>query len=234
MSGDAILYAVGDIHGRQDLLTRLLTKIGDDIAASGRPARVIFLGDYIDRGDNSKGVLETLTRLSTTGRDCIFLRGNHEEVMLNFLDGQDDVLEDWMHFGGATTLGSYSIAPSSAVWRRGGDALREQMHARIPVSHITFLRGTTFSYEAGDYLFAHAGVDPTKTIARQTPEDFMWSRRNFLRHTGPYGKKIIYGHTIHAEPEVTPYRIGIDTGAYASGCLTCVRLAGDEHRFITT
>ncbi|MBV8061123.1 MAG: metallophosphoesterase [Alphaproteobacteria bacterium] len=232
--GGPVLYAVGDIHGRQDLLSRLMEKIDADIAHSGKPSRIVFLGDYVDRGDRSREVVETLHTLSQSVRDIVFLRGNHEDIMLRFIDGDDDVLEDWLHFGGTTTLGSYGINPFALDFQKGREALRDSMNSKIPAHHLSLLRDTVFSHSVDDYLFVHAGVDPTKTIQAQTPEDFMWSRRNFMRHTGTYGKIIVYGHTIHEEPEVTPHRIGIDTGAYASGTLTCVRLSDKTHHFITT
>ncbi len=232
------LYAVGDIHGRLDLLTRLLAMIEADAAAHGRKKKkLIFLGDYVDRGLDSKGVIDRLLGSFGEGVSPIFLRGNHDDCLLRFLEGDDSIVPLWLQFGGAATLASYGVnpyAPSAAPASERIKGLREQLRRAVPDAHRAFLNDTVHAVTYGDYYFVHAGVRPGVALASQTPEDQMWIRDAFLFYPKGMGKMIVHGHTIHSQPDIRPNRIGIDTGAYASGCLTCLVMDGTERTFFST
>lgn len=227
------LYAIGDIHGRLDLLDRLLDKIRADMAAC--PAldkTIIFLGDYIDRGLDSRGVLDRLANLSIEGAQTCLLRGNHDDMLLRFLDGDNAVLAGWLQLGGASTLTSYGVNPFSAAGKP--DILRKALAERIPAAHLAFLRATVFSVTFGGYTFVHAGLRPGVDEARQSNEDKMWIRGDFLFSSHRFDTIVVHGHTIKSTPEVQTNRIGIDTGAFASGHLTCLVLDGKDRSFLTT
>lgn len=233
------LYAVGDLHGRLDLLTRLLAMIETDAAAHpGKEKRLIFLGDYIDRGVDSRGVLDRLIEPFPKDLLPIFLRGNHEDCLLRFLKGQFDMVSGWLQIGGAALIASYGVNPYAlGVGIKEKDKLRHLQSAFLnafPRAHYSFLENTLFSVAYGDYYFVHAGVIPGRPLARQRPEDQMWIRTPFLSHGGLWEKMIVHGHTIQSEPDVRPNRIGIDTGAYASGRLTCLVLDETERTFLST
>ncbi|MGE3623590.1 MAG: metallophosphoesterase family protein [Bdellovibrionales bacterium] len=225
------LYAIGDIHGRSDLLGQLLEKIARDSEAKGGTARLVFLGDYVDRGLYSRQVIDRLIELKATEPEPpVFLMGNHEQVMRELLrGGENTLLQDWLRFGGRETLMSYGInpmGPPEAVI----DALRE----KTPRAHAEFLEKLDVFAEFGDYFFCHAGIKPGIDLARQTEQDLCWIRYEFLGQTKPHPKMIVHGHTIAAEPELKPNRINIDTGAYATGCLTALGLEGTKKWLLQT
>jgi len=234
--GEAV-YAIGDIHGRFDLLQDLLTRIFED--ASRYPSdtfrHLIFLGDYIDRGPDSRDVVEVLLRDPLPGFDTVRLMGNHEEAFLAFLDGQTDGL-DWLAFGGLETLLSYGV--SLRQLPRTDDAvgtLRLSVAAAVPRNHVELLRGCVLHHSVGDYLFVHAGVRPGLPLEMQRPADLMWIRDDFLRSKIPLPQRVVvHGHTICDLPQDRSHRINIDTGAFASGRLTSLALRGNERRFIST
>lgn len=231
------VYAVGDIHGRLDLLEDLLRRIEED--ASRHPddseRALIFLGDYIDRGPSSRGVVDRLLIDPLPGMSTVRLMGNHEEALLSFLDGTSDGL-DWLTFGGLETLLSYGV-PLRTIPNTGKQVveLRQALTEAVPKSHLDFFRHCTFRHSVGDYVFVHAGVRPGIPLERQTPTDLMWIRDDFLRARVPLPERVIvHGHTIVDLPQDRSHRINLDTGAFVSGRLTCVALRGEDRRFIST
>lgn len=229
------VYAVGDIHGRADLLERLLDDLDRDIAEGdyeGRPI-LVFLGDYVDRGFQSKAVLDLLLADRLSAFETYFLKGNHEAAMLQFL--QDPAIGPrWAEYGGVETLVSYSIQPPRTrtnleEWEQAS----EQLNAAMSDAHKHFLRNLDLSVRIGDYLFAHAGVRPGVPLDQQTERDLLWIREDFLQDRRPCEAVIVHGHTPTSAPFRDSRRIGIDTGAYLSGRLTAVRLEGDKVEFLT-
>lgn len=236
---DQVLYAIGDIHGRLDLLADLVDLIHLDMTSSQVACpTVIFLGDYIDRGSNSPGVLESLLRYKAKAPyEVITLRGNHEQFLLSFLTKDSQVTgHGWLDHGGRNTLASYGVeAPANRWdaegWRRTADELARVM----PVSHHQFLMQTQLMAVRGDYIFVHAGVRPDVPLADQDPDDLMNIRKPFLTAKRPHRDgAVVFGHTIFKKPLLETWKIGIDTGAYATGRLTALRLEGDQRRLITT
>ncbi len=227
------LYAVGDIHGRADLLDRLARKIAQDLVTlPAQKAVTVFLGDYVDRGLDSRGVLERLAKADFP-TPFIALRGNHEDAMLRFLD-DPPVLKQWAMFGGLTTLTSYGVDPGREMCLGGAPAVQVALLSQFPPAHRRFLEETKFSAEFGDYFFCHAGVRPHVPLDRQDPGDLMWIRYEFLEYRGDFGKVVVHGHTPHTKVENLGNRINLDTHAFKSGVLTAVALEGEERRFIDT
>lgn len=227
------LYAIGDIHGRDDLLARLHGLIEADLAA--RPigaATAVYLGDYVDRGPSSFEVIERLLHEPLAGCQAVHLTGNHEAMMLTFLDHGDDV---WLFNGGGETLASYGIEGGDP-WTGYYDvlALRERLREVLPERHLRFLRGLATRFACGDYLFVHAGIRPGRPLDRQKTRDLIWIREPFLSSTTDFGACVVHGHSISPEPEFRGNRIGIDTGAYVTGRLTCLVLEEDEQRLLHT
>ncbi len=229
------LYAIGDIHGRLDLLTRLLAMVEEDAVAHPKKLKkLIFLGDYIDRGVDSKGVVQRLTEPFGAGLTPVFLRGNHDDRLIRFLDGELDVAMAWLELGGAATLASYGVNPFSGGKNDRFRHLHAELSKVFPAEHRAFLDKTEFSVSFGDYYFVHAGVKPGVLLEDQRPEDQMWIRGEFLNHPKGMGKMIVHGHTIADAPDVRPNRIGLDTGAFATGRLTCLVMDGEERSFLST
>jgi serine/threonine protein phosphatase 1 len=231
------VYAVGDVHGRLDLVLELLKKIerDGDRHPEDRERNLIFLGDYVDRGPDSRGVIELLRSLSLSGFSYTFLLGNHEEAMLDFLDARSDGL-GWLSYGGLETLLSYDV-PLRGLPTIGAsiEELRKALRAAVPPNHIDFMRNCTLSHCEGDYVFVHAGVRPGKPLAQQQREDLLWIRDDFLSAPSPLpGKVVVHGHTICDVPQDLGYRIDIDTGAFVSGHLTCLILRDNSRRFLST
>ena len=225
------LYAVGDIHGHAALLDAMLGAIEEDIAArAGARAILIFLGDYIDRGPDSAAVVERLRTLSGPFQP-LFIAGNHEEVLLRILEGEDGLVQDWLRFGGAECAASYGLAPAKlrAMAPRSAAA---RVRSAVPAAHRQFLRGLADSFTAGDYLFVHAGIRPGIALEEQTLKDLRWIRVPFLDHDEPHAKVVVHGHSITDEVEFRAGRIGVDTGAYRSGLLSAVVLEGTERRVL--
>lgn len=228
------VYAIGDIHGRHDLLRQMHALIGDDLRTLGsRRATVVYLGDYVDRGPSSSEVIDCLCQQPLPGVRTVCLMGNHEDMMLAFLDGEDDGL--WFMNGGDATIRSYGIDDDCYYLDENErEALRRRLWLALPAPHSAFLRALKYFHLEGDYLFVHAGVRPGAPLDRQQPRDLMWIRDPFLTSTQDHGWCVVHGHTIGAEPVVRPNRIGIDTGAFFSGRLTCLVLEGGGHRFLST
>ena len=226
------LYAIGDIHGRDDLLVDLLTRIEADSRGRGRARQVIlFLGDLIDRGPSSAEVVERLRTLSLPSTRLVFLAGNHEEVLLRILDGDMRLLVDWLRFGGAECLASYG-ADADAIRRMTPRDAVEAVKAAIPATHAAFLRTFDDTFRAGDFLFVHAGIRPGVPLNEQSPSDLRWIREPFLSDPGDHGFVVVHGHTIREQVEERTNRIGIDTGAYRFGILTALGLEGRERWFL--
>ena len=222
------VYAVGDIHGRLDLLDVLLDKIAEDDARRGRSdTEIIFLGDLVDRGPESAGVVERLRLLAGHDRRLRFLTGNHEEIFLKALSGDRQSLRLLIKVGGKETLFSYGITPDEYL-ACDFDELLEMMRTRVPQNHIEFLEKFEDYIELGDYIFVHAGVRPDLPIADQRTSDLRWIRREFLESKADFGGVVVHGHNVTAAIDRRPNRIGIDTGAFASGRLTALGLEGAE------
>lgn len=227
---DERIYAVGDIHGRHDLLIALLRRIAADAAGfdDGRRFRLVFLGDYVDRGDDSRGVLDTLSRLWDGGLPQVdFLLGNHEAALLDFI--ADPVASrGWLDFGAAQTLASYGVvAPSSGADDSQLLAVRDEFLSRIR-GHMGFLRALVPIVRSGDVVFSHAGVCPNRPLEDQAVSDLVWGHPAFLGDQPAPGLRIVHGHWDDFEPVSRPGRICVDTGAYYSGRLTAVRLDAEE------
>lgn len=236
-TGGRIVYAIGDVHGCYELLTALLEAIVADAAAvkSAKLPLLIFVGDYVDRGPRSADVLSALVWLSRHAAiEVMFLRGNHEAMLFAFLEEPFRALP-WLQHGGAETLESYGvIVPDKDVaencWR-----LRNEFMDRLPASHLDFLRDLPTQVTCGDYVFVHAGLRPGVPLARQKVEDLLWIRDEFLDKDHKFEKIVVHGHTwTDDKPEITRYRIGIDTGAYATGTLTAARLSDSSVEFFQT
>lgn len=229
------VYAIGDIHGRLDLLERLLDQIARD-AASARDLvkHLVFLGDYVDRGPQSRAVIDRLAAGPPSGFGAIHLRGNHEAALLDALD-DPRVGARWIAFGGGATLSSYGVAPPAedASLERLVETQR-RFRAALPPQHLDFLRRLRTCVTIGDYHFVHAGIRPGVPLDRQRDSDRLWIREEFLHSYADHGKVVVHGHTIAPQPEVRSNRIGIDTGAFATNRLTALVLEGTDRRFLCT
>lgn len=229
------VYAVGDIHGRLDLLDALLDQITRDADdAPNLVKSLIFLGDYIDRGPDSARVIERLINGLPPMFSTVCLRGNHEDVMVRFLSDLR-AAPGWLTYGGRATLASYGVPapPPDAPPAELAEAQRA-LNLALPEPHRAFLSGLRCQATLGDYHFVHAGVRPGVPLDRQKDADRLWIRHEFLNSSHDHGKIIVHGHTVASEPESYANRIGVDTGAYATHRLTAVVLEGTERRFLGT
>jgi len=230
------IYAIGDIHGCYALMTDLLARIVADAEAlpAAETVTLVFLGDYIDRGPDSAAVLSALIWIARNAPyETVFLRGNHEQAMLDYLEDPRRA-DTWLEFGGAQTLAAYGVAVP-ADYGPGADhpALRDALLDRLPASHLAFLRGLPLSWESADHLFVHAGIRPGTAIAAQDPRDLLWIRTSFLDDDRPHGKVVVHGHSWSSgAPVQKANRIGVDTGAYATGLLTAARLRAGTVAFL--
>lgn len=227
------LYAIGDLHGRFDLLQWARGAIADDLAR--RPADhsiEIYLGDYVDRGPDSRQVVQLLAGGAQPVCDeRICLKGNHEDVLMQVLD-DPRILLYWRELGGFETLYSYGVVPPVLL---SDEALRQAhvaFRSRLSPAELDFLGGLKLSVEFGSYLFVHAGIDPSLPLDGQRPHDLIWIREPFLLSGADFGRIVVHGHTPAYTPERLANRINIDTGAYATGRLTCLVLEGAEQRFL--
>lgn len=228
------VYCVGDIHGRADLLKRLHAQIASDACDYSGRKIVVYLGDYIDRGEQSKEVLDLLLSEPLAGFAAVFLRGNHEQTVLDFLQ-QHQVGIGWLTFGGMATLASYGVRISKLPARdEDYKKLQAELARSMPPDHLFFLQKTGLSYTLGSYYFVHAGVKPGIALQHQQPYDQLWIRDEFLASRDFHEKIIIHGHSITEMPELLPNRINIDTGAYASGRLTALILENSTQRLLQT
>lgn len=238
------VYAIGDIHGRLDLLDILHRAVLADYETARakspgvRRAILIHLGDYVDRGPESRGVVERIATLALPGFDIVNLKGNHEDFFIRFMaekPGHSSTFEVWSLNGATETLRSYGIEVSAEPHEvEDIDRIRRETIQKVPPAHKRFLKNLVLRKTVGDYLFVHAGIDPESPLSRQKIGDLLWIRDRFLTNPGPFGKVVVHGHTIFSTPEVLDHRIGIDTGAYYSHRLTCLVLAGAERYFLQT
>jgi serine/threonine protein phosphatase 1 len=226
LPADLRVYAVGDLHGCADRLDAMQQLIAADSAALA-PMRtvIVYLGDYVDRGPDSAGVVERLMRPPpVAGAEVVTLLGNHEQMMLEALSPRpaQGAAGLWLGNGGAETLASYGADPDDPrSWEEAVDP-----------DHLDFLAGCALSWAAGEYVFVHAGVRPELPLYRQDPMDLLWIREPFLSWHGELEAVIVHGHTPAERPEVLPHRIGLDTGAVFGGPLTCAVLEADRLRFL--
>ena len=229
------VYAVGDIHGRLDLLDELLAMIARDDAERGpTETTIIFLGDLVDRGPESAGVVERLRQLAGTDCRLRLLTGNHEEVFCHaILDDGDESLKFFCRIGGRETILSYGISEADYN-AMGYPELKVALVDLVPESHLNFLAGFEDLIEMGDYLFVHAGIRPDIPLSEQRLRDLRWIREPFLSHASPHCRMVVHGHTILPDVDLQPNRIGIDTGAYASGKLTAIGLQGEARWILQT
>ncbi len=230
------IYAVGDIHGRVDLLQRLHTVILEDTADSrpGVENVVVYLGDYLDRGLYSRELIDFFLDEPLAGFEAVYLRGNHDQYFLDFLVDPDKGAS-WLRFGGDATVYSYGVRiPDDVAPNMRMVYIRDRLLETVPERHLTFLGDLELAKVIGDFLFVHAGVNPERPLSKQTPEDLMWIRDAFLESERDFGKIVVHGHSVTRVPEVRENRIGIDTGACYSNNLTCVVLEGASKRFLST
>jgi serine/threonine protein phosphatase 1 len=227
------VYAVGDIHGRLDLLDDLIAQIEhDDRARGGAQTQIVFLGDLVDRGPRSAGVVERLIGLAEARGNVRFILGNHEEIFLRAAGGDIESLRLFVRIGGRETILSYGVSVHDYE-RTDYDELLALIQAHVPARHIAFLEGFEDRIEIGDYVFVHAGLRPGVAIDEQRRADMRWIRSSFLDSNWEFGKLVVHGHSIGDDVVIRPNRIGIDTGAFASGRLTALGLEGAERWFLT-
>lgn len=227
------VYCVGDIHGRLDLLDELHGMIRADAGDFAGSKMIVYLGDYIDRGAQSKQVLDRLIEQPLDGFEAVHLMGNHEQAMLDFLQ-QPQSAAAWLGFGGQVTLMSYGVGLGRVQAYHQLDVLRDELEQKLPQSHREFLAGCRLLHTEGSYCFAHAGIRPGVALEEQVPGDLMWIRDEFTGSTADHGCIVVHGHSISDEVEQRPNRIGIDTGAFYSGLLTALVLEGSEQRLLQT
>ncbi len=236
---DCRVYAVGDIHGRADLLAARHDHILDDAAAAAAGRKVlVYLGDYVDRGPWSFEVVDMLIEAPLEGFEIVHLKGNHEDFLLRFLEEgpeEDSEADLWFINGGDFTLQSYEVPLLTLPFGLAGlETVRSAFRAALPQSHREFFEGLKMIHVEGDYLFVHAGIRPGVPLDEQDEEDLLWIREGFLDSDDDFGHMVVHGHTPEVDPDVHPNRIGIDTGAVFNDRLTCLVVEGESTRFLRT
>lgn len=231
---DVRVYAIGDVHGRDDLFAQILDQIDAD-HASRPPKRqvIVLLGDLVDRGPDSAGVVARALSLARSDREVHAIKGNHEEIFVLACHGQREALRLFGRIGGRETALSYGIA-ADAYNDASFDELADLLMARVPAEHLDYMNAMSDVVEFGDYAFVHAGIRPGVALGEQRGSDLRWIRDDFLDHRGPHPRFMVHGHTITEAVDERPNRLGIDTGAYASGRLTAVALEDDLRWFLQT
>lgn len=229
---DQVVWAVGDVHGCLDLLDGLLALIRTDVRDDARRRIVVFLGDYVDRGPDSRGVIERLVSIADDPViDARFIRGNHEDKMQEFLD-DPSVGPTWCEYGGDAALLSWGLRPPAMRHRKEGwIALSEDLRHKLTPRQRRFLEELEPAITLGGYFFCHAGAAPGVALDQQSEHDLMWIRGRFLNDDQRFERVVVHGHTPTERPHVDHRRIGVDTGAYATGVLTAVRIDGPDERF---
>lgn len=230
------VYAVGDIHGRADLLDRLRSMIDADLAGWNGETEIIFLGDYIDRGPASAAVLDILASAPPHGQCWTMLKGNHEAILGHLLSGRNHdatLFPAWLEHGGRETLASYGL-PGAIIFGNDEKTALGALRDSMPATHTALLAGLQLTRNEGDYLFVHAGIRPGIPLHEQRQRDLVWIREAFLEHKGEHGFHVVHGHSIRREVDAQPNRTGIDTGAYATGKLTALVLEGSTRRYLST
>jgi serine/threonine protein phosphatase 1 len=226
------LYVIGDIHGRLDLLDQMIAYIEQDARVYGKNCLTVTLGDYIDRGPDSRGVLDRLANNPFPG-PYVALKGNHEDLLERFLQDPSSG-ERWRSLGGLETLNSFGVPVAPLMVGRNYEQAAEQLRAALSLEHEKFLASLKMSLTVGQYFMCHAGVRPGVPLESQRVEDLLWIRDEFRNSPADFGKIVVHGHTPVQEPESLPNRINIDTGAFATGRLMCVVLEGEHRQFIST
>lgn len=226
------IYAIGDIHGRYDLLTQLLHRIEvhKDSLPPAASTYLIFLGDYVDRGPDSCRVVAILRKLSELHRNVICLAGNHDDMMVRVMRNNHIALRAWLRMGGDATLESYGVA----VAGMGEAALMEEAHRCVPKEHVEWLAGLPISVRLGGYFFCHAGIRPGVSLRRQGRDDMLWIREDFLEDDRRHECVVVHGHSMENEVQIRANRIGVDTGAYRTGILSAICLEGARQDVIAT
>jgi len=227
------LYCIGDIHGRADLLRQLHGRVEADAAGFDGDKRLIYLGDYIDRGEQSKEVIDLLLEQPLPGFETVHILGNHEQTLLDFLQHPRSAAS-WLSFGGRACLDSYGIKLGPGSVNKGITGIRDEFQRKIPEKHLAFFEGCKVVYCEGGYCFVHAGIRPGVPLGDQRNEDLLWIREDFTGSRQQHEYVVVHGHTISEEVEFRPNRIGIDTGAFYTGVLTCLVLEGVEQRLLQT
>lgn len=229
-------YAIGDIHGRLDLYEAMIAAIEQDMAGAPKlDHRIILLGDLVDRGPDSAGVIETALALKAARGDKLrLLAGNHEEIFIEACRTREPkLMRFFLKIGGDATLLSYPI--TRAEYRELSlDELADRLPTLVPEAHLEFLESFEDQIVIGDYVFVHAGIRPNVPLGEQKVSDMRWIREEFFGHKGAFEKVVIYGHTIYDGVEEQGSRIGIDTGAYATGQLTAIGLEGSDRWYLQT
>jgi len=227
-------YAIGDIHGCYDLLDRLIREIDrDDEQRGTADTRLIFLGDYIDRGPDSRAVIELMMKLDLGDERVVFLMGNHEEVLRATADGNRRAAALFHKMGGRETLLSYGVSAQDYDYADASGII-DLVRSHVPQAHLDWLGKLRDLYSTGDYVFVHAGLRPGVSLDEQDPADLRWIRREFLDHPASHGAMVVHGHSVNRSIDERTNRIGIDTGAYATGCLTAVGLEGQQRWYLQT
>jgi serine/threonine protein phosphatase 1 len=226
-------YVIGDIHGRSDLLDQMVEEIERDLERSPvADGLTVTLGDYVDRGPDSRGVLDRLAN-NPFPTEYIALKGNHEVLFEAFLR-DPAVGSQWRRLGGLETLHSYGVSVAAVMIGKGFEEAAEALRQAVPKEHFRFLGSLKLSVSVGEYFLCHAGVRPGVPLEHQRAEDLLWIRDEFLNSGTNFGKVVVHGHTPIESPEVLPTRINIDTGAFVTGRLTCLVREGASRRFLST
>jgi serine/threonine protein phosphatase 1 len=234
MSEPSRLYVIGDIHGRLDLLDRMIGLIGHDLAQHPcADTLTVTVGDYIDRGPHSRGVLERLAN-NPFPTPYVAIKGNHEDIFEAFLNDPATLGPQWRQVGGLETLHSFGVPVSRLMVGQGFDDAAAALQAAVSPAVGALFGRLELSYTWRDYFICHAGVRPGIPLDRQVSEDLLWIRSAFLNSRANFGKIVVHGHTPVEQPEALANRINVDTGAFATGHLTCVVLDGKGHRFLAT
>ncbi|WP_207790587.1 metallophosphoesterase family protein [Pacificimonas flava] len=227
---------MGDIHGRRDLLDALLERIAADLKGFEGHSEIVFLGDYIDRGPDSAGVIDRLIEGPEPADSWVYLKGNHDHFATFLLEDDDwkkDHLKAWISNGGDEALKSWGVSTRLLVSGKSEEIV-DAFRLALPKAHRKFFRALKLDYRVGDYLFVHAGIRPGVPLEEQDERDLMWIRGDFLRHRKGFGVHVVHGHTISKDVDEQKNRTGIDTGAYMTGTLTALVLEGAERRYIAT
>ncbi len=232
-----VVYAIGDIHGRSDLLEEIHRGIAEDARCRKAPRKlIVYLGDYVSRGIDSRRVVELVMDRRPAGCATVTLKGNHEDLLLRFLSGDLDAGRHWFDYDGLDTLAHYGVVASLPEARdvESLESLRRRFSAALPAEHLAFFSALAVSHDEGGYRFVHAGVRPGVSLAAQGDHDQMWIREQFLESDQDLNAVVVHGHSISVEPQIRRNRIGIDTGAWKTGVLTCLVLEGESRAFLQT
>lgn len=227
------VYCVGDIHGRYDLLQLLHDMILQDAAGFHGGKTIVYLGDYIDRGPESRQVVDHLLHSPLNGFQSVHLRGNHEQALLDFLQ-DPKAMAAWMNWGGKQTLASYGVPLPPNLYLEHMELLAQQLKQNLPEDHLQFFESLAANSSSGGYYFVHAGIRPGIPLAKQELGDQLWIREEFTRSSQQHEAVIVHGHSITTEAQLLPNRIGIDTGAFHTGVLTSLVLESDSQRLLQT